>query len=136
MAEKIIEIIKDDKVLARYIPNSCLVEGLGFYSKDDEFIQIGSWKYKPGKKLFAHNHFVKERRANRTQEAVVILKGSLKVSIYDENDNFMDYIHAKTGDVVVLLNGGHGYEIVEEDIVTIEIKNGPYLGAENDRRRL
>ena len=45
------EIIKDGKVVARYIIESDIKEGLNFYSNDDEFIQVGAWNYDNGKKL-------------------------------------------------------------------------------------
>lgn len=35
-----------------------------------------------------------------------------------------------------MMNGGYGYRILEDNTKVIEIKNGPYLGAEKDRRRL
>jgi len=41
-----------------------------------------------------------------------------------------------TGDVAILLRGGHGYEILEDGTEVLEVKNGPYVGADRDRRRL
>jgi hypothetical protein len=35
-----------------------------------------------------------------------------------------------------LLRGGHGYEILEDGTQVLEVKNGPYLGPDVDRRRL
>jgi len=43
---------------------------------------------------------------------------------------------AGAGDVVILLRGGHGYDIIEDGTQVLEVKNGPYLGAEADRRRI
>ena len=36
----------------------------------------------------------------------------------------------------MLLECGHGYTILSDDTKVIEIKNGPYLGADVDRRRI
>ena len=36
----------------------------------------------------------------------------------------------------MLLRGGHGYEILEDGTQVLEVKNGPYLGPDVDRRRL
>ncbi len=136
MKQGIKEILENGTVLARYIPNSSLKEGLGFYSNEDEFIQVGSWNYPAGKVLQAHNHHIVERNINRTQEVVVVLKGSIHVSVYNENDELKESFTANQGDVFIMLAGGHGYEILEDDTLAIEIKNGPYPGAEIDRRRL
>jgi hypothetical protein len=37
---------------------------------------------------------------------------------------------------MVLLAGGHGYEILEDNTKILEVKNGPYLGASEDRKRI
>jgi len=37
---------------------------------------------------------------------------------------------------LILLEGGHGFFIKEDDTVILEVKNGPYLGAEMDRHRI
>ena len=37
---------------------------------------------------------------------------------------------------MICLEGGHGYEILEDNTRVLEIKNGPYPGPEKDRRRL
>ena len=42
----------------------------------------------------------------------------------------------KQGELLILLESGHGYSILEEDTTVLEVKNGPYLGAEIDRRRI
>jgi hypothetical protein len=39
------------------------------------------------------------------------------------------------GDILILLQGGHGYEILEDGTQVLEVKNGPYIGADLDRRR-
>ncbi len=51
-----IEITKNKVVLARYVPAGSWKDGLSFFSQDDEFIQVGSWKYGKGKELLAHIH--------------------------------------------------------------------------------
>jgi len=48
---------------------------------------------------------------------------------------FVEELTVKQGDTLILLNSGHGYEILEDGTQVLEIKNGPYLGAERDRRR-
>jgi len=130
------EIIKDNVVLARHIPNSDWKEGLSFYSQDEEFIQVGTWRYDSGKELLAHIHNEVERKVYWTQEVLYIRKGSIKAKIYDLDENFVDEIIVKEGDILILLRGGHGYSILEDNTQVLEIKNGPYVGAEKDRRRI
>ena len=39
----------------------------------------------------------------------------------------------KTGDVILLVSGGHGFEMLEESEI-IEVKQGPYAGEEDKVR--
>jgi hypothetical protein len=64
------------------------------------------------------------------------LNGKLKIDVYDENDKKIAELEAKKNDLLIMMNGGHGYHILEDNTKVIEIKNGPYLGAGKDRRRL
>lgn len=133
---KVREIKKNGMVLARHIPAGVWNDGLSFFSKDNEFIQLGTWKYNKGKELLAHIHNKVERKINRTQEILFIKKGKIQASIYDLKGNLVKKINVGCGDILVLLNSGHGYKILEDNTQVIEIKNGPYLGAEIDRRRI
>jgi hypothetical protein len=39
------------------------------------------------------------------------------------------------GDTILLIAGGHGFDILEDSKI-IEVKQGPYEGAEQDKKRL
>ena len=130
------EIISNGIVLAKHITNDDWEAGLKFYSQDDDFIQVGSWGYDKGKELLAHIHNEVERKVLWTQEVLYIRKGKIRAEIYDTNEQKVDEIIAVEGDVVILLQGGHGYHILEDGTQVLEVKNGPYVGADQDRRRL
>ncbi len=129
------EIKHNGETLARHIPSEAWAEGLGFYSNDDEFVQVGSWQYDKGKELLKHIHNEVKREVVRTQEVLYIKRGSIKAKIYSLDEVFVEELVVKQGDTLILLNSGHGYEILEDKTQVLEIKNGPYLGAETDRRR-
>ena len=132
------DIMRDGKVLARYIPASEAwgKDDLSFFSKDQEYIQAGSWNYNKGKKLLAHSHNEVERSVLFTQEVIFVKSGSLQAFIYDDDSNLVEEFTAYKDDILIMLSGGHGYEVLEDDTKVLEIKNGPYLGAEVDRDRL
>jgi len=129
------EIKHNGEILARHIPSEAWADGLGFYSNDDEFIQVGSWQYNKGKELLKHIHNQVNREVVRTQEVLYIKRGSIKAKIYSLEEEFVEELIANQGDTLILLNSGHGYEILQDNTQVLEIKNGPYLGAEIDRRR-
>ncbi len=131
------EIKQGDLVLARHIPaEDAWAGGLNFFSADEEFIQVGSWGYDSGKELLAHTHNEVTREVLWTQEVLYIRKGSIQANVYNTSEEKVAELIASEGDVLILLRGGHGYHILEDGTQVLEIKNGPYVGAERDRRRL
>lgn len=133
---KIKEFTQNGKILARYIPSDKWKEGLSFFSEDEEYIQVGTWKYAKGKELLAHIHNQVARTVNRTQEVLYVRKGSIKAAIYSLEGELIGTCVVKAQDVLILLSCGHGYTILEDDTQVLEVKNGPYLGAEIDRKRI
>ena len=129
------EIIKDSEItLAIIIRSGNFKEGLNFFSQDEDFIQVGTWNYDKGKVLNAHNHLIADRSVNRTQEVVIIRSGKLKADFYNEEDKLIKSEVLNGGDIIICLAGGHGYEILENKTQVLEVKNGPYLGVEKDKR--
>lgn len=129
-------IEKDGKKFAIKITCEDVHDGPTFFSEDGDFLQVGSWRHEKGKRLKAHNHNIVDRKINRTQEFLFVTKGALKALIYDEDDRPLDELVINEGEGLILFSGGHGYEIMTDDTKVIEVKNGPYVGPELDRRRL
>lgn len=129
------EIVDNGVVLARLIEENDIQPGLNFYSKDSEFIQVGAWNYDAGTNLNTHIHNVVKREVARTYEVLYIISGSIQATIYNLEEELIETFCVKQGDILILLDSGHGYQILEDDTKVLEIKNGPYLGAEIDRRR-
>ena len=131
------EIKQGDLVLARYIPASAAWSGgLSFFSPDGDFIQVGSWGYDAGKELKAHIHNEVKREVLWTQEVLYVRKGKLRARVYDTKENLVKALEVSSGDIIILLRGGHGYDILEDGTQVLEVKNGPYVGPDLDRRRL
>ena len=136
MAE-VVEIKEGNLILARHIPSDAAWrDGLHFFSPDGDFIQVGTWGYGTGKELKAHIHNEVLREVLWTQEVLFVRKGMLRANIFDTNQKKVAELNVQAGDVIILLRGGHGYEILEDGTQVLEIKNGPYVGADADRRRI
>ena len=130
------EIIKDDVILARYIKSTDIKDGLNFFSKDNEFLQVGVWgNYENGKILSNHIHNLLDRKSNRTYELLYVIDGSIEASIYDLNKEFVESITVSKGEMLMLLECGHGYKVSSDNTYVLEVKNGPYFGADLDRVR-
>lgn len=130
------EIKKNNVVLARHILKDDIHNGLNFFSEDNEYIQVGAWDYDSGKVLPAHIHNKVERTVSRTCEVLYVISGTLEAVIYDLDEKPVETLIVSSGDMLVLLECGHGYKILENNTKVFEIKNGPYLGAEIDRYRI
>lgn len=133
----VVEIKQGELILARHIPAAVAwQDGLNFFSQDDDFIQVGVWGYGAGKELKAHIHNEVKREVLWTQEVLFVRKGKLRANIFDTTENKVAELEVNAGDVIILLRGGHGYDILEDGTQVLEIKNGPYVGPDMDRRRI
>lgn len=130
------KILDGDLTLAIIIRETSWEEGLNFVSSDEDYLQVGFWGYNRGQKLTPHLHMVEPRQILRTQEVVFVKDGCIKADIYTEKGEFLKSVELARGDTIILLNGGHGYEILQDNTQVLEIKNGPYIGAERDRKRI
>jgi len=84
-----------------------------------------------GYKIRAHVHKPVTRSVKYTQETLFIKKGRVKINFFDEQKNYLENRILQTGDVILLVSGGHDFEMLE-DTEMIEVKQGPYAG-ENDK---
>jgi hypothetical protein len=131
------EIRDGDLLLARHVTaEEWSRGGLGFFSADSEYLQVGVWNYDSGKRLLAHTHNDAPRTIQRTHETLYIRKGRIEARIFNEARVLVETFEAGEGDLLTLMSGGHGYTILEDGTQVLEVKNGPYLGAERDRVRI
>ena len=100
---------------------------------ENEFLQVAALKLEKGKTFKPHKHIEKEKTTNIAQESWLVFKGSVKCIFYDLNDEIIEEVILRAGDLSMTFRGGHNYVIMEEDTVVYEYKTGPYLGIENDK---
>ena len=101
----------------------------------ENFIQCALLKMNKGKTFPPHKHIKKERtyKEQIAQESWVIIQGSVKCFFYDLNDELLETVVLNQGDASFTLEGGHTYEILEDDTIVYEYKTGPYEGQELDK---
>ena len=129
------EIIKDgENLIAKICRNSDWPENLNFYTADTDFVQVSTWNYNKDKHLKAHGHKIAERKSNRTQEVIFVKSGKLTVVFYSEDDKQLYNGIMEPGDFAIIFAGGHAYDILKDKTQILEIKNGPYLGLEVDKK--
>jgi hypothetical protein len=128
------ECIKhNDQIYAIIIKNQFNKQGVHFFTPDEFSQQLGYMRHPEGKKIEPHFHNPVRRDVVYTQEVLVIKKGKVKVNFYDDNKIYLTERVLETGDVILLSNGGHGFEMLQETEM-IEIKQGPYCGDADKTR--
>ena len=129
-----IETIKsNDSILAIILRANYKSEGIIFFTPNEFSQQLGYMNRPKGYEILPHLHNRVKRNVEFTNEVLLIRSGKVRVDFYDENkDYFISQILDK-GDVVLLVRGGHGFEMLEESEM-IEIKQGPYVD-DNDKTR-
>tara|TARA_A100000172_G_scaffold79668_2_gene67262 strand:- start:3443 stop:3856 length:414 start_codon:yes stop_codon:yes gene_type:complete len=102
-------------------------------SPEEEFLQVSTFRLKKDKTFRAHYHIENIKETNRTQESWVVIKGSVKVMLYDIDKRLISEEILKQGDCTVTFRGGHNYLCLEDDTVVYEYKTGPYQGQKLDK---
>ena len=115
------------------IRNNYVCDGVDFITSN-EYSQQGAYMHHPaGKTIDAHIHNMIHRNVVLTQEVLFIKKGKLRVDFYDDYEDYLESIVLQTGDVILLVSGGHGFVVLEE-VEMIEVKQGPYSGDADKKR--
>lgn len=134
--KKIFSKIEPEKLLHIVVKNKSIDES---YRKDivpeDNFIQCSYLKLEKGKTFRPHKHIFKDRHYSNkiAQESWVVISGKVKCIFYDINDSILTEEIIEAGEASFTLEGGHNYEILEEDTLVYEYKTGPYEGQEFDK---
>jgi mannose-6-phosphate isomerase-like protein (cupin superfamily) len=121
------------QLLALIVSHQFNKPGIHFFSPDDLSQQLAYMRHPTGKIIQPHVHNPVPREVEYTQEVLFIKKGRLRVDFYNDQQDYLESRLLEAGDVILLVTGGHGFEVVEE-IEMIEVKQGPYVG-EKDKTR-
>ena len=128
------QIESNGVILAQIVrKEETLKPGLNFFSQSDEKIQIAIWNHEKNKVLDAHIHNPIPRQTIGTQEIIFVVSGRLHFDIYDDAGMLIFEGDLYQGDILICIQGGHGYKILDSGTQILEIKNGPYFGVELDK---
>ena len=130
---KISQIIHKKKLFAIIVKKNSQFKksGVNFVTKDTDPLQLGFLKHKKKHIIKSHLHIKKVRKVNFLSECLIIKKGKIKVSFYDEKKkNIRKDKILKKDDIIMLFKGGHGFKVIE-DVEIIEVKQGPYTKSKD-----
>jgi len=108
--------------------------GIHFFTPEDYSQQLGHMRHPQGHVINAHVHNPVSRAVQYTEEALFLRRGRLRVDFYSDEGRYLESRELGPGDVILLIRGGHGFEVLEE-VEMVEVKQGPYVG-ETDKTRI
>lgn len=128
-----IEISHQNELLALIISHRFNQPGIHFFTPHELSQQLAYMHHPMGKIIQPHVHNPVPREVIYTQEVLFIKRGKLRVDFYNDQQEYLESRVLETGDVILLITGGHGFEVLEE-IEMIEVKQGPYVGEQDKTR--
>ena len=123
----------NDKTLAYIVRAEECPDKTTFLTPQNLNLQLGFVVYPAGGEVKRHVHLPLERSTIGTSEALFIRKGRCEVDFYDNNKQLVTTRKLREGDVVLMVEGGHGFRMLE-DTVFLEVKQGPYTGLGEKER--
>lgn len=127
------QILDGQQLLAIIISHQFSESGIHFFTPNELSQQLAYMKYDKGKVIPAHVHNPVHRDVFFTQEVLVLKQGKLRVDFYNDSQDYLESQVLHAGDVILLISGGHGFEVIE-DLEMIEVKQGPYVGEQDKTR--
>jgi hypothetical protein len=115
---KIYGIIIRNKIKLKY-------NSIKFFTPRNFSQQLGYMNRPKGYKISAHKHKKNIRNVSFTQEVIFLKEGQLRVNFYHQSKKFFKSKTLNKGDIVLLANGGHGFEMLKNSKI-FEVKQGPY----------
>lgn len=126
-------IMASGTCLAMIVRACLLPERTTFFTPTDYKQQVGYVVYPRGGEVPRHVHRPLERHLVGTSEVILVRRGRCLLDVYDDQRQLVATREVSTGDVMLLVGGGHGFRMLE-DTVLLEIKQGPYLGVDDKER--
>jgi len=115
-----------DKPLAYIIRADMAPDKTTFITPPEFKQQVGFVVYPAGGEVKRHLHLPLERHLIGTSEVLFIRQGYCLMDIYNDDRELVATRELRTGDVMLMVGGGHGFRMLE-DTIFLEIKQGPFL---------
>lgn len=131
---KVENITSNGITVAKIFYSQPIAPGVHFYAENESSLQVGKQLRLKGEQIKPHRHLpVRIQREGTLQEVLYIEKGKVKINFYNDRWEETDSRILNQGDMILLIRGGHGFEMLEETVM-VEIKEGPYNPASTQKR--
>ena len=123
----------DGSILAVVVRSTFRVNGLSFLTEQSSALQVGYMTRPTGEVIVAHVHEPIVRNIVGTQEVLLIQEGKVRLDLFSHSRQYVASLTLNEGDLVLLSEGGHGIEVIEEARI-IEVKQGPFVDGKDKTR--
>ncbi|MBI5458052.1 hypothetical protein HY971_05010 [Candidatus Kaiserbacteria bacterium] len=89
-------------------------------------IQLLLMKRKSGHVVAKHTHKKITKTTQQPQEAIVVIKGAIEASIFDEKGELIENKRVTEGQCLLIIRGGHEVRVIE-DALMYAFKDGPFV---------
>ena len=128
-----IEVIEHDgTTYAEILWADARVETTRFFSPPESSFQFGLIAHDAGYVEEPHYHKAVPRTITDLQQMFVVQRGVVEVLLYTDDGRLHREVRLGAGDAIVLIHGVHAIRVVE-DFQAISVKQGPFLGDEEDK---
>jgi cupin fold WbuC family metalloprotein len=131
-------IIKDTKgvkLAAIVLAGEPFGQAINFVTDSSDPLQVGILCHEDGTVLKPHIHLVKKVGEVMTMEVVYVVSGKVKCCVFDSRGTLIQDEVLRPGDLFVQFSGGHSFQMLKKARL-IEVKQGPYLDHDSDKRML
>ena len=101
-------------------------------SQESDALQVSSLTINKNKIFKPHYHKKCQKINNSTQECWIVIEGQIEATYYDIDNSIINTCILNPGDCSVTLNGAHVLKPLTNETKLYEIKNGPYLGHDQE----
>lgn len=131
-----IEVIEHQGVrYAEVLRAGATVQSTRFFSPSQSSLQFGLLAHGAGFVEPAHVHHPVKREIRDLQQMFVVQKGVVAVDFFGADGQKIAEVILKAGDGILLVDGAHSVRVLE-DMQCISVKQGPFLGAEKDKKEI
>jgi hypothetical protein len=128
-----VELIEHEGVkYAEVIRADVRVEQTEFFSPPESSFQFGLLAHEAGYQEEPHYHKAVPRTIEDLQQMFVMQRGVVDIQLYDDGGRLFKEVRLNPGDAIVLIHGTHALSVVE-DFQALSVKQGPFLGDEEDK---
>lgn len=108
------------------------VDHTTFFSPPESSFQFGLLAHEVGFVEPPHTHHAVSRIITDLQQMFVVQRGVVAVQLFTDDGKLFQEVTLRQGDAIVLIHGAHAIRVIE-NMQCISVKQGPFLGTEQDK---